>query len=120
LTYTWAAQTTDPRALQTSPQSSLGIASAYTQYPSKSFKINVDSPNATKQLLSLYLLDWDKEGRVETVTITDLSTGAVLDSETVSSFQNGTYLSWMISGNVVVTVTPSGTSTPVVSGIFLN
>jgi hypothetical protein len=120
LTYTWTAQTVDPRALQSSPQSSLGIASAYTQYPSKSFKINVDSPTGTKQLLSLYLLDWDKEGRVETITITDLSTGAVLDSETASGFQAGTYYSWMISGSVVVTVTPSGNSNPAVSGIFLN
>jgi hypothetical protein len=119
-TYTWAAQTPDPRALQTNPQATEGIASAYTQFPSTSFKFNVDSPTSVNETLTLYLLDWDREGRVETITITDLATGAVLDTETASGFQAGTYLSWQISGDVVVNVTPSGTSTPVVSGVFLN
>jgi hypothetical protein len=118
--YTWAAQTTDPRALQINPQDTAGIASAYTQYPSKSFEINVSLPLGEQQMLSLYLLDWDNAGRAETVTITDLSTGTVLDTETASAFQGGIYLTWTISGSVVVTVTPSGTSSPVVSGIFLN
>jgi len=117
--YTWAAQTADPRALQINPQDTFGIASAYTQYSSTSFKINIDSSN-TSELLSLYLLDWDNAGRVETITITDLSTGVVLDTETASAFQGGVYYSWKFSGNVVVQVTPSGTSSPVVSGIFLN
>jgi hypothetical protein len=118
--YTWAGQTSDPRALQSNPQGSTRLASAYTQYPSTSFKINVDSPIGTNELLTLYLLDWDNEGRVETITITDLSTGVVLDTETASAFQGGIYYSWVISGSVVVTVTPSGSSSPVVSGIFLN
>jgi hypothetical protein len=118
--YTWANQTSDPRALQSNPQGTTRIASAYTQYPSTSFKINVDTPVATKEVFNLYLLDWDNEGRAETITLTDLSTGVVLDTETASSFQSGAYYSWLISGSVVVTVTPSGTSSPVVSGIFLN
>lgn len=120
LPYTWAAQTTDPRALQTNPQDTVGIASAYTQYPSNSFQFNVGTPAGVTELLSLYLLDWDNAGRVETITITDLSTGVVLDTETVSGFHGGTYISWLISGNVVVKITPAGSSSPAVSGIFLN
>jgi len=120
--YTWAAQTADPRALQINPQDTIGIASAYTQYQSTSFKINIYSPNTpfAPERLSLYLLDWDNENRVETITITDLSTGVVLDTETASAFQLGVYYSWMISGNVVVEITPSGYSSPAVSGIFFN
>jgi hypothetical protein len=118
--YTWAGQTTDPQALETNVQGTTRIASAYTQYGGTSFTINVNLSAGTTQLLSLYVLDWESIGRVETITITDLSTGTILDTETVSAFQGGTYLSWLVSGNVVVKVTPTGTFSPVVSGIFLN
>jgi hypothetical protein len=120
-TYTWAGQTTDPRALQTNPQDTAGIASAYTQYPNKSFTINVSTPAANDvALVNLYLLDWDHSGRSETITLTDANTGIVLDTETFVNFQSGLYAAWLFSGNVVVTVTPNGSSTPAVSGIFLN
>jgi hypothetical protein len=120
--YTWATQTSDPRALQIDPQGTIGIASAYTQYQSTSFQINIYSPSTpfAPERLSLYLLDWDNENRVETITISDLSTGVVLDTETASSFQGGVYYTWQFSGNVVVEITPSGYASPAVSGIFLN
>ena len=66
------------------------------------------------------MLDWDNAGRAETITISDLSTGAVLDTRTFSGFQGGQYASWMISGNVVIRVTPAAGSSPVVSGVFFN
>ena len=117
LTYVWAGQTSDARALQTAPSVTTRIASAFTQYPSASFTINVNGPT---QKVSLYFLDWDNAGRTETVTIRDLTTNAILDTRTVSGFQGGLYLSWLISGNVVIKVTPAGTYSPAVSGIFFN
>ncbi len=117
-TYTWAASTTDPRALLTAPNATTGIASAYTQYAGTPFSINIYTTQ--QQEVSLYLLDWDNAGRSETITISDLSTGAVLDTLTVSNFQNGVYLVYFISGNVVVHVQPIGNTAPVISGIFFN
>ena len=35
----------------------------------------------------------------------DAATGTVLSSETLASFKNGEYLSWNLSGNVVIKVT---------------
>jgi hypothetical protein len=120
--YTWANQTSQARALQLNPQDTIGIASAYTQYQSASFKINVYSPSTpyAPERLSLYLLDWDDARRQQIITITDLSTGVVLDTETATKFHEGIYYSWMISGDVVVEITPIGSSIPVVSGIFFN
>ena len=103
--------------MQTSPTATTRIASAFTQYQSASFTINVNGPT---QRVSLYFLDWDNAGRTETITIRDLTTNAILDTRTVSGFQGGQYLSWLISGNVVIRVTPVGASSPVVSGIFFN
>lgn len=120
INYTWAGQTSDPRALQSNPGGTNRIASAFTQYPGSSFKINVYVPSGQTQRVALYLLDWDNAGRTEKITITDLSTGAVLDTQTVSGFQNGQYASWVITGSAVLTITPVGSSSPVVSGIFFN
>src|SRR5262249_5420670 len=59
LTYTWAEQTTDARALQSSAGASTGIASAYTQYSGQSFTINIGIGDGNTHKISLYLLDWD-------------------------------------------------------------
>jgi hypothetical protein len=117
-TYTWASQTTDPRALETMP--GYGIASAYTQYAGKSFTINVDIADGTAHKISLYLLDWDTATRSQTITITDASTNALLDTESFTGFHSGEYASWVIGGNVNINVTPNGSTSPAVSGIFFN
>ena len=119
-TYTWVGQTSDPRALQNSPGSSTGIASAYTQYPSNSFTININFIDGKTHRVALYVLDWDTFTRVETVTIRNAGTNAVLDSEVLSNFHNGQYATWDLQGNVIITVTPTPGTTPVVSGIFFD
>ena len=119
LTYTWAEQTTDARALQSSAGASTGIASAYTQYSGQSFTVNIGIGDGNTHKVSLYLLDWDSSSRTETITILDAVTNTVLDMETFSGFHNGQYASWNVKGNVIIKVTPNGFS-PVLSGIFFN
>jgi hypothetical protein len=123
--YTWAPGTNDLRALQMSPGSASRTGSAYTQYASHSFTMNVNITDGP-QRVSLYLLDWEKTGRQETITIQDAATGVVLYAGTFSGFQNGEYATWSVSGNVTFTVAPVGPASPtnpdspVVSGIFFN
>ncbi len=76
--YTWAPQTTDPRALQTAPSSATGIASSY--YANPSFNINLNLTDGNSHRVALYLLDWDTTARNETISILDATTHAVLDS----------------------------------------
>lgn len=118
-TFTWAAASPDPRALQNAPGSATRIASTYTQYPNTGFTINI----ATVSSFALYLLDWDGGGsRTETITISDAATGVVLDSKTFSGFSNGQYAKWNTTPgmNLVIKVTPAQGTTPAVSGIFFN
>jgi hypothetical protein len=122
--FTWSGQTFDPKALQISPGSAVGIASAFTQYQSSGFSISVHILNNGERL-TLYFLDWDNEGRSESITITDLSTGTVLNTRTISNFQNGLYVSWLLgefqgTSDIVITIQPIGATSPVVSGIFFN
>jgi hypothetical protein len=124
LTYTWAAQTSDPRALQTYPGSPNRIASAYTQYAGGSFTININITDGNSHSVSFYFLDWDDELRAANVTITDALTGAVLSSlgfgNTVSSEANPPYLNYQLKGNVIVKVTATNGTSPAISGIFFN
>ena len=70
--------------------------------------------------LELYLLDWDQQGRTEQVQISDASTGAVLSTQTISSFQSGVYLDYAVSGNIVITITKEAGTSNVLSGLFLD
>ena len=115
--WTWAASTTDPRALQTG--SGTGRIAA-TWYGNSPFGFDVNLTDGNVHRFALYVVDWDNNGRVETVQIVDANTGAVLDTRNLSNFTNGIYLIWDLSGHVKVNVTwttGSGVNA-VVSGVF--
>jgi hypothetical protein len=69
--------------------------------------------------LSIYFLDWTASGRQQRVDVIDRDTGATLDSRTLSNFSNGVYLTWDISGNIGVRLTPSNVNA-VASAIFFD
>ena len=117
-TYTWAGETSDPRALQTAPGASTRIASAFTQYYNTAFSINININDGNLHQVALYLLDWDSNIRNETITISDASTGQVYDSETFSNFHNGEWAIWNVRGNLNFTITPNAGPSAAVSGIF--
>ena len=114
-TYTWSANTTDVRALQ-NPSGTGRIAAAW--YASTHFTIDVNLTDGQAHQIALYALDWDQRGRSEKITITNASTGAVLSTETLSSFTGGAYEVWTISGHVKITITNLAGPNAVLSGLF--
>ncbi len=116
--YTWASQTSDVRALQYSePGTNSRIAASW--YSSSSFKINVNLTDGQIHPVSLYVMDWDSNGRSEQIQVLNAAHGTVLDTETISKFSGGDYLTWNISGNVVFKITDLSGTNAVVSGIFI-
>jgi len=113
--YTWADPTTDPRALQI-PGSSTGFAA--TWYSNSTLAFDVDFTDGNTHQFALYALDWDLQGRSETIQILDVNSGTQLDSETISNFGSGVYLVWNLSGHVQVNVLPNNSANGVVSGVF--
>jgi len=116
--YTWAASTTDVRALQ-NPGGSGRMASVW--YNAPSFTLDVNMKDGNTHQVALYTLDWDnyQGGRAEQVQILDASTNAVLDTRNVTGFQNGQYLVWNINGHVkIVLTTTNSNSNAVISGVF--
>jgi hypothetical protein len=116
-TYTWAASTTDTRGLQ-NPGGSGRIAECW--YSGSSFTVDVNLTDGLTHDLELYFVDWDATTRSENIKVSNAATGAVLDTETVSSFHSGIYLEWAVSGNILITLTKTGGSNAVLSGIFFD
>jgi len=114
---TWAASSTDPRALQDASGTGR-IAACWYSY--SSFTVDVNLTDGQTHDLELYFLDWDSTARGETVQISNASTGAVLDTETVTSFHSGVYLDWAVSGNVDIRVTHQAGANAVLSGLFFD
>ena len=115
--YTWAASTSDPRALQDA--GGIGRIAA-TWYAGYSFTVHVNLTDGQAHDLELYFVDWDNNSRSEQVQISSATTGVVLDTETISSFTSGVYLDWQVSGNLVITITRITGPNAVLSGLFFD
>jgi hypothetical protein len=115
LNYTWAPNTTDPRALQTGNGSGRIAA---TWYLNGTFSFDINLTDGKPHQFALYAVDWDVNGRTETIQVLDANTFAVLDTRTLSSFNKGIYLVWNLSGHVKVNVIWNSGYNAVVSGVF--
>jgi hypothetical protein len=116
---TWSASTSDARALQKTASTTDRLAACW--YQSSYFTIDVNLTDGLSHQVALYNLDWDgSNGRAQQIDILDATTNAVLNSQTVSSFSNGKYLVWKLSGHVIIKVTRTGVWNSVISGIFFD
>jgi hypothetical protein len=116
--YTWTASTSDPRALQVSSGSSTRIASTYYSYTQFTIDLNLTDGNTHR--IALYLLDWSHQSRTETISILDAASGRFLNTVAFSSFSNGQYAVWNLTGHVLIQVQWTGGANAVVSGIFFD
>lgn len=116
--YTYASSTTSPQALQTVENPSNRIAACW--YSSTSFDVSLNLTDGSVHPVSLYLLDWYDQGLTEQINVLNAATGAVLNSQAVSNFADGEYVTWDASGDVEFQVTTfSSTTDAVVSGLFI-
>jgi hypothetical protein len=119
---TWSSTTTTTNALQDAPghvQGNGRIAACW--YANASFTVDVNTTDGQFHNIELYLLDYDHNNtRIDKIQVTSAVTGTVLDARTVSSFTNGVYMNWTISGHVLFTITRGGVANGVLSGIFFD
>lgn len=125
-TYIWTNATSATQALQ-ELNGTGRIASAWDSPLSFTIDVNITDGNAHS--VSLYLLDYDNEGRNETITVTDANVNnpnpitnppATLDTRTLTNFQLGEYVTYNITGHVLITVTKNTGGSAAVSGLFFN
>ena len=117
-TFTWAASTTDPRALQ-KPDASDRIASTFYNV-NLTFAIDLSLNDGQVHNITLYALDWDGNNtRSERIDVLNAQ-GTVIDSRTISSFSSGVYLTWAVQGHVQFKVTSLTVANAVIAGIFFD
>lgn len=115
----WAGSTTDVRGLQKGLSATDRIGA--TWYSSGTFTMDVNVTDGLQHQLTIYCVDWDSGGaRSQTVSILDGATNAVLNSQSMSSFQNGKYLVWKLTGHLIIRVTNTSQINGTVSGLFFN
>ena len=113
--YTWNPVTVDGRAVKM-PNGGAGIASTFY---SSSFALDINAVDGNAHQISVYMLDWDSNGsRSQNMQVIDANTNAVLDTEKVANFANGTYVIWNITGHVRITVSCTSGANGVIAGVF--
>jgi hypothetical protein len=117
--FTWAPTSSDPRALETGVGSTR-IAACW--FSASTFTFDINLTDGLSHSVGIYALDWDSYGgpRAETIQIVSSATNAVLDTRSISNFQNGLYLFWNITGHVKINIiyTGVGSGNGVISGVF--
>ncbi len=117
--------TTPPSYATVTPSSGIltwtwpnGITTWYSSTGTFSLAVNITG--TATHMVTLYMLDYGPAGRAETLTVTDTTSGATLNTQNVANFSQGVYYSWLISGNVTITVQLTGGLNAVVSGVFFD
>lgn len=114
--WTWTSQATSPSALAL-PLSSGRVAACW--YSSTQIGFDFSFADGKVHRVSLYFLDPTSSGRLQRVELVNRDTGAIVDLKTVTSFSNGIYLTWDLTGNVSIRLTPI-TVNAVVSALFFD
>ncbi|MGH2704419.1 MAG: S8 family serine peptidase [Actinomycetota bacterium] len=115
----WKPVTNDPRAL-TNPAGTRRSAGAYSG-PSE-VVVTLTFASAARTTLSLYVLDWDRGGRRETIMVVDSTGEHTYPVE--EAFDNGLWLRVPVSGSpsapVTTRISRSTGSSAVISGILFD
>jgi hypothetical protein len=132
LNWTWEVDHTpvDPRDLETDTH---GDTLAAAWYSTTKFNFDLNLTDGNTHQIALYTVDWDNKGRNQTITIADANTGTVLDTRVIpnsagatttgttsTSFIQGSYLIWNISGHVTISIKSNAGPNAVVSGVFID
>ena len=94
--YTWAASTTDTRALQ---KVATADRIASTWYSAANFTFDVNLTDGNWHQVGIYCVDFDNWNRSQRIDILDAVSGNILDTRSLSGFQNGRYLVWNLMGH---------------------
>ena len=113
--FTWVAATADVRALQ---RPGLTDRFAATWFSVTTFNIDVNLTDGLAHQVEVYGVDWDGFARSERIDVLDATSGAVLDSRTLTGFHGGQYAVWTLRGHVTLRVTRTGGNNAVISGVL--
>lgn len=113
----WETSTLDLRAMQ-KPTGTDRVAGAWNS--SDDFTFYLQFKDSAPHQVTLYFVDYDRVGREQKVEIFDRTTGELLDCRILSSFEDGVYLKYRLSGNVRIKVSRLTGPNSVMSAILFD
>jgi hypothetical protein len=116
--WTWTQSSTETRCSQKAGTATDRIAASW-ESPT-SYTINVNFADGNTHQLAMYFLDWDRNGRSQTVEILDATNNTVLNTQNLSAFTEGKYLVWNIRGNVKIRLTKLAGYNATLQGMFFD
>ncbi len=115
--YIWNSTTSDQRAPESASTGTNRVAGTWA---GTAFNIDLHFSDTAQHQVGLYLLDWDNLRRGDSIIVVDAATNAILDVRNASSFANGQYWVWTLSGHVILQITQTGAANAVISGLFFD
>jgi hypothetical protein len=124
--FTWAQAVEDPRVLE-APEGAGAAGSTGSKarastcwFDDSRICLSVEPPDERPYRLTAYLLDYDRNGRAMDVKVSGWL--GDLDSQRVSKEEcaAGTYLSWVVTGAVEISMEKIEGFNAVASGVFLD
>jgi hypothetical protein len=110
-----------PPAGATAPATAPSASRAACWFAPQAFDLAIQPPNDKPYRLTLYLLDFDRNGRAQQVELADEIWGP-LDAQQVSTDETarGIYLTWTVTGPVVAEVRKLAGYNAVASAVFID
>jgi uncharacterized protein (TIGR03790 family) len=107
----------DSRCLETADS----LSPTWNSWQAKAFAIDLNISDGKTHKISLYAYDFSHTGDIQNFTIKTANSDAILSSQDLSSFFDGVYQIWEISGHVTIVV--RGTTSPIratINGLFFD
>jgi hypothetical protein len=116
--WTWVPSSTETRCPQKAGTATDRIAASWESATSYTISVNLTDGNTHQ--LAMYFMDWDRNGRAQTVEVLDATNNTVLNTQTLSAFTEGKYLVWNIRGNVKIRLTRVAGYNATLQGMFFD
>jgi uncharacterized protein (TIGR03790 family) len=107
----------DSRCLETADR----LSRTWNSWQGNTFTIDINISDGKTHKISLYAYDFPHTGGIQNFTIKAANSNAILSSQDLSSFFNGAYQIWEISGHVTIVI--RGTTSPIpaiINGLFFD
>ena len=115
-----ATPTADRRALLKTEPLNAGVRVAGYAYTTSSMTVSYNPGDLVQHQLTMYFADYENYHRTESVTLYNANTNTVLTHQVLTNFRQGKYLTYDVSGPVLIVITNGTTTNAVLSGLFID
>jgi subtilisin family serine protease len=115
-----ATPTANRTALDKTEASSISTRVEAYAYTTSSMTISYNPGDYVQHELTMYFADYENFHRTESVTLYNATTNQVLAHQVITNFKSGKYLSYDVSGPILIVINNGTFPNAVLSGLFID